>query len=324
MGISITEGKEELKYFLNRFDLTENMSYVKIAYVENIVLSETSEGKKFYRFSLRDTDCRIVVARMFNVDNLEETGSIVSDMKKSLVKIDFDTDLWKNEITLNIRKIDTIDKEQLSADVYFKPLEGIEDCKNRIKKSVDDLADEYNLIKKIIYTNNLLDVVFNGYCDIWLERVGGSALIVDKMLKVIDSFGFDKKTKDRLVCLYIVSSVFKCKNDSDVVKSMNDVFDLGLGSLTIIKKNEEFWKIYKGKSVSEVIVSNEFSDNLALEGVHVFSCMMGIKSPATYSAKFIINQLELLLNLENLYVVNKGMIDNSDKVVNNDRIVKLN
>lgn len=325
------EVKEEImkqNFFINKYDLEENIEYLKVAYVKKIILAKSQIDTTYAKIILVDRDGGLLSGIMFNLDSVQDLGKTVLSLEGKLVKVHYMVEIYQNRPSLKIESLTAYKEKVISLEEYFRPIPNLNEMYKELLNRLESVKEALTPLCDVIKRNNLIKILYKASTDLWYGRKGGALKLTYKTIERIKSIGLEKNyqddgkyLEDKLILLTIVSIYLEVKRvrEQDMIDNR---FDLELGTSKVLSIHNKFWDIVTAEFTNKNRPT-EYAEDLKREGSHLFYVMLGTVEPKMYSSVMIRKALADVKEEEALTLEYMNMMNNSLRHIGDKDIIKL-
>lgn len=318
MSVRIYEGENKANlYLLNKNEIIEGVLTSKIAYCDSIEDSRDVNNNPFYRIKLRDIEGNVVVGRYFNVENYDETGSIIRRLEGSIVKVEFKAEYYSKSLNLVLSEISIVSSpEQLgiTPDMFLgmvKDLDKIIEC---IHRKIESKETDYDIYNLLIRTNKFVELVKHSHMEgVKGGRLGGGVWFVGRMLELIDQTLTGEKAQ---ICKlqYCLAETINLRTKM-VEDEVNNLLN---SKATTVREMDVVLEFVSNKK-NNVGIYEDFR----MECNHVLNVILGMDEPMTLNAHIVKELRESLIMIEKIKDLDRNLAVKGVKRVNDLKLIKI-
>lgn len=153
--------------------------YEKVGYLYNFREGTAISEKGFFTLYIKDINGKVVIGRLFNVENFKEKGLTMQALKGKPVKINFHTQSYNGSLSLIINILD-IYTDAFDYGSFIGKVDGVEDFFAYTEDVISKLTDR-DIKLPSVYRTKSLRYVYDG-------RAGGYTKLLQMVVSNVISY----------------------------------------------------------------------------------------------------------------------------------------
>lgn len=166
--------------YLDISSLKVDEEYRRIAYATNYRIGRARNETSFYTFSLKDCNARTVQARLFDIENQQESLFVAEELKGSPVLVSFRVQDYDGSISLVISNIERYEGE-FELEKFIGKVENAEENLEYVKDKINELYGEEQFSMNKNYIRESVPNIMNG-------TMGGYTKLLHMAINYVYSF----------------------------------------------------------------------------------------------------------------------------------------
>ena len=282
--------------YLDLPTLEVGQEYVKAGYLYNVKAGTSVMQSGYYTLYFKDVKGNVVVGRLFNVVDFENSGLDILALKNKAVQIQFVVDVYNGSPSLIVSSI-SLYNGMFDYGSFIGKVDRVEEkfmwCEATFRKLLDD--NSYSLPQE--YKTKSIASIYDGRCGGYVKVL---EIVLSNIIAYQDVVGVD---------IYALGRIFKTVHQ-EYFRYLDKVNDLDFVTNSL-----------KFQTINRIRLSSERTDETII-AEDILGALIGLNEPESISSVLIVDLVKGALNKLSLASIYSSMIVGASKKVGDVVLLK--